>query len=229
VTATLTPPPPPPTSEDAPRRPIVLVAAAVVAVLTVVVVLVFGVVRPPELATFDDPAFDGAMAVATWEDDWCVQVVDGDGARELTCDRDGGELVAWTGDGIEVLRWLHDREELVTLDPATGDAVARRDVSDDPGDESWWVEPDIDTVTVRDGTLEVELDGEVLWRVETRDPYEVTSGWVGPDGDWVVLQDSADRLLLVPADGSAPPAVLAEDVSAYATLVWREAGVTSRG
>lgn len=222
MTAVRTASPSPASGPDGrPRQPLALVAAAVVAAATVAGVLLFGVVHPPELATFDDPGFGGALAVAAWDERWCITVVDRDGARELRCDEEGDDLVAWSDEGIEVLRWLPHGEQRVTFDPATGEEVAREDVSERASDGTWWPEADLGPVAPHDGTLEVRVDGEVVWRVEARDPYEVTAGWVSPDGAWVALQDSAERLLLVPADGSAPPAVAAEDVPAYATLVWR--------
>jgi YD repeat-containing protein len=210
------------------RRPLALVAAGIVATVIVALVLLVGVVRPPPLEPFTDPSFDGAAAVASWERDWCVSVIDADGARtQVRCDQQGGELVGWTDEGIVVRTWVGDREQETTLDPTSGEVVVTVD-RPDAELEGWWPEPDLPSVGARDGRLEVRHDGEVLWSVDADEPYEVTAGWESPDGRWVALQDSAERLLLVPTDGSAPPAVWAEGVEPYATVVWRGA-VTSRG
>jgi hypothetical protein len=208
-----------PRDEDRARHPLALVAAAVVVVLVVGLVLLFGVVRPPVLAPLTDPRFDGAVAFTEWDREACVTVLEADGTREqVWCDEFGGELVAWAEEGLVVRTWPGDREELVTIDPASGEVLGS---VGGHADEGYWREPEVRPGRARDGRLEVRHDGVVLWSTEADDRYEVTAGWLSPDGAWVALQDSAERLLVVPTDGSAPPSVWADDVEPYATLVWR--------
>jgi hypothetical protein len=81
--------------------------------------------------------------------------------------------------------------------------------------------PDFDGARVEGGRLVVRDGGTVLWSVAARGSYEVAAGWTSPDGRWVALQDTADRLLLVPADGSRDPVVWAEDLDPFVPIVWR--------
>jgi hypothetical protein len=230
VTATerLDPPAAPPTDGPS-RRPLLLVAAGLVAVVIVALVLLVGVVRPPTLEPLADPAFDGTVAVASWERDWCLSIIDAGGSRtEVRCDGSGGELLGWPDEGVLVRAWEGDDEYLLTVDPRTGETLDRTRVVLDEEHEAWWLEPDVGPVSPRDGQLVVRYRNEVVWSVEADEPYEVTAGWASPDGRWLILQDSADRLLVVPTDGSAPPAVWAEDVDPWASVAWQGATPSGR-
>jgi hypothetical protein len=210
--------PSPPSTRD-PRW---FLAAALLAVIVVALVLILGVVRPPPLAALDEPSFDGAVAYVAWDREPCLHVLAADGARsEVRCDPQLGELLAWPETGIVLRSWRGDRPQLETVDPQTGTVVDRVDAAEPEGD-GWWPVSDLGPAGPdRDGRLEVRYRGTAVWSVEAHGDYEVTAGWGSPDGRWVALQDSADRLLLVPADGSAAPAVWAEDVEGYSPLVWR--------
>ncbi|MEX0835839.1 MAG: hypothetical protein WD010_07090 [Nitriliruptor sp.] len=108
----------------------------------------------------------------------------------------------------------------MTIDPDSGEVVHRSDA-----DGADFLDPHRghDLAEVRDGgQLEVRVDGQVLWTTDADERYSIHGTWPSPDGAWVALQDSADRLLLVPADGSAEPVVWTEDVDGYATIVWRD-------
>lgn len=208
-----------------PRRSVpLLVAAAILVVVVVGLVLAFGIVRPPALATLADqpePAPPGRLAWTAWSDNGtCIHVLDTDGTiqRELWCERDGAEVVAWTDDGIVVRSWHERGEELTVVDPATGEVVDRRrveHVDDAVPTESVYAER-------RDGRLVVvrDRDRAVVWEVEAPDTYHVRSSAVSPDGGWVAMVDSAERVLVVPSDGSAPPRVWAEDVPSWQWLIW---------
>jgi hypothetical protein len=211
---------PSPAEPEVPRRDARwLVAAAVLATVVVGLVLVFGVVRPPALEALTDPDFDGAVAVVTWDREPCLRVVGPDGGvSEVRCDGELGELVAWTEEGIVLRTWRGAGPELETVDARTGETIARRDDGDDA---SAWPEPDVDAARVEDGRLLVRDGSTELWSVAARGGYEVLAGWTSPDGRWVALQDAADRLLLVPADGSAAPVVWAEDIEGHSPIVWR--------
>jgi hypothetical protein len=223
VTALLSPSPVEP--EDPPRDARWLVAAAVLAAVVVGLVLAFGVVRPPALERLADPDFDGAVAVVTWDREPCLLVVGPDGASsEVRCDDQLGELVAWTDEGIVLQTWHGAGPELETVDASTGETIAREAGDDD----ELWPEQDIEPAWVEDGRLVVRDGSTELWSVAASGGYEVTAGWTSPDGRWVALQDTADRLLLVPADGSRDPVVWAGDLDPYSPIVWR-GGTTSPG
>jgi hypothetical protein len=207
-----------------------LVAAAVLIVGVVVGVLLFGVQRPPSL----DPVTSGqapeppaSLAWSAWSGDRdCIQVVDPSGeAREVTCDRDGFELVAWDEEGLVLLHWTGSGQRLETVDPETGEVVATRTVRDveatferelefgDTALYSRW----------RDGVLTVTEDAPgdpVLWAVEAPEAYRVERGIVAPGGGVIAGVDSAGRLLVFDAAGEVAPRVWHDEVPAWSRLVW---------
>jgi len=219
-----------PTGSEAPtglpRRSLAaLIGAAIALVAIVAFVLAFGVSRPPALTPLAEdptPAPPGRVAWTSWEDgEECLHVASPDGtARALRCSRDGGgEILGWDEDGISLL----DRglaQQLVVVDPVTGEVAERRDIDDEPEPRR----PGSGGIDSRyeDGVLTVRhVDQDVvLWAVETPENYRVDQGATSPDGDWVVLLDGVGRLLLVPADGSASPRVWAETDSSWQVPVW---------
>ncbi len=222
------------TSGTAPTRNVVLlVVAAVLVIAVVVVVLLFGVARPPEVVALVDQPDPSPSAAVVWNDDRndepCLTVASPDGTTtELTCTDEFGEVIAWDDNGVVVRTW-GARDRLQWIDPATGEQQQRDEVDDPTGFETYRTS-DI-TSRARSGTLRVTLDetGEVIWETDAHDGYRVQAGAVSPDGAWVAMVDSADRLLVVPADGSQPPRVWAEDVASWEAPVWegtslREAG-----
>jgi hypothetical protein len=205
-----------------------LLAAAALVVVVVVLVLLFGIAQPPELATVQEtpaPSPEASIAWSQWEDgDTCIHTVDPQGVRtEVGCGYESQELVAWTEDGIVVLVW-GPREAAEIIDPATGEVVGRYDREPDE-----WFEAGGGAVHSRhvDGTLTVTLreSGEVLWQVEAPESYGVNDGVLSPDGRFVVLIDQSERLLLVPADGSAAPRVWAEVEESWIRPVWEGSAV----
>lgn len=220
-----------------PRRSLAaLVAAAIALVVIVALVLLFGVARPPTVTPLADdpaPAPPGGVAWTSWDaGEECLHVATPDGStRELRCSRaGGGEIRGWDEDGITLL----DRgptQELVVIDPATGEVAARRALPSDPepGEDR---EPrplgsgGIDS-RYEDGVLTVRHVDEdvVLWAVEAPENYRVDQGAVSPDGEWVVLLDGVGRLLLVPADGSAAPRLWAETEVSWQVPVWEQTPV----
>jgi hypothetical protein len=199
-----------------------LIGAGVLVLLVVGGVLLFGIVRPPELpslAEVPDPAPTSSVAYLTEQAErTCIRVAQPDGTTVGPwCDRMGGELVGWDEDGLLLRRW--DGVETVRiLDPTTGEVVGR-------APDRAWREP-YDTAVVwterRDGELIVRLDEDdtELWRVESPEPYEIRSSARSADDAWVAMVDSADRLLVVPADGSVGPRVWTTDVSSWNWPVW---------
>lgn len=209
------------------RRPWTLAAAAVLVVAVVGLVLVFGVNRPPQLddlATAPDPAPQGRVAWVTWDDgDECLQVLDPTGeVEDVRCDRDGvgGEVAGWEGDAVVLSSWeVEDQEQLV--DVATGDVTTRpAEGEDDDGFRN----PTAELRTERrDGVLTVEVEGSEVWTTPADEAYDVREAHVSADGTTVLLVDEADRLLIVPADGSAEPRVWTDQMPRYVTLAWEAA------
>lgn len=196
------------------RRTVAIGGSVLLAVVAVVVVLLFGVVAPPPV-----PALTGTdqrlpTAVAALQprgDGTCVVIIARDG------DRTGGHCVdRRAGGGLRVdqqgrlLLRDHARGGLVvtTLDPRTGARVDRRVRDHDaapvprvgPTTPAGATEPSL-VVDETDGRLALTLltadgDERVLARLDTVRGYrlEPTRAW-SPDGGWVLLTDSEDRLL----------------------------------
>jgi hypothetical protein len=204
-----------------------LVAAGVVVLLVVGAVLVFGVARPPSVASLaqrPDPAPSAAVVwLAHAEREACLRIAWPDGRiTEPWCDREGGEVVGWTDDGILLRRW-DGTARIRVHDPVSGEVTGRLDEvrSEDPdGFEAWW--PDVVWTERRDGELVVRLDEDdtELWRVDAPASYDVFGSARSADGAWVAMVDAAGRLLVVPADGSAPPREWASGVARWQPPVW---------
>lgn len=219
-----------PRSSTGPRSLPALVAAAVVIVVVVVLVLLFGVARPPQLATVEEvptPSPEASVAWSQWGDGGsCIHTVDPQGTRsEVGCGYEGQELVAWTDEGIVVLVGV-PRGEAEVIDPDTGQVVDQID-----GEPEEWFGPGGGAIHSRnlDGTLTVTLrdSGVELWQVDAHENYDVNTGVLSPDGRFVVMVDRSERLLLVPADGSAAPRVWAEVDESWIRPVWEGSTLTA--
>jgi hypothetical protein len=216
-----------------------LVAAGLLVVLVVAGVWLFGTNRPPELLALADepaPAPPSAVAWMVWSNrESCVRVARPDGTvDEVWCDREGGELVGWEGDHLLITRWGHrsfDVEEPLVEEGAVQEVrVLEVDATSGEVVDTRWV--DERSITHHGGTgevvsyrqggeLVVEYGRTEVWRVAAAETYTVRDGSVSPDGRALAIVDAADRLLVVPADGSAPPRIWAEDVSVWMAPVWQ--------
>jgi hypothetical protein len=204
-----------------------LVAAGMVVVTTVIVVLVLGVARPPELALLGPSERpERSLAVFAYRDrGQCLDVVTPQGqVREVRCGLDGvGPAIAWDEVGIVVLRYDRLGEVLETLDPVTGEVVARETLADGGpqdligrGGRDGWVSSERDggRLTVRDA------DGRILWIVAAPESYRVEVGALDAATGRRALVDSARRLLLL-EPGAAAPRIWVEDLgTSYAELIW---------
>jgi hypothetical protein len=205
------------------RSLLLLLAAAVLVLLVVGAVLLFGVERPPALASLadePDPAPSAGVAWLAWSGDGsCLSVARPSGeVEQLWCDRSGGEVVGWPEAGTIEVAVYERGEEVRTIDAETGEVLERTSgpLRGDGGDRQVvWTE-------WRDGELTVSLDDDdtVLWRTEAPERYDVRGSARSADGEWVVMVDEAERLLVVPADGSAPPRVWASGVETWEPPVW---------
>lgn len=230
TTETVTAVPDPAGSEQRHRSVALLVAAGALVVVVVALVVLLGVVRPPTLATVAEspqPAPPQSLAWLQWErGESCLHLAAPDGSvHRLWCDRNGGELVGWTATGdLVVQRWDGGRRLLI-IDPHTGRVVDTRRADDVTRGRQLWGR---DVVTsFRDGddlVLEAQ-DGTEVWRVAAPDAYRIHTSVVTADRSWIAMVDSADRLLVVPADGTAEPRIWARDVASWQTLVWEDVRV----
>lgn len=223
---------PPPASPATPPRAVParrwsVIAAALLVVLTVGAVVLWGVERPPDVAPLEPGGALAPEAGIAWTDDGdagtCVHIARPDGStRQLTCEV-RGSVVGWDDRGVLVQEFTADGEDLVIVDPDTGDREV--ETLDEPvargsGDEV--VGRHLD-------------DGDVL-RIEDRrssevqiadlaagPSYDLRWGEYAPDRHGVAVVDTADRLLFIPVDddghGWDEPRVWAEDVEAF-HAVW---------
>lgn len=207
-----------------------LVAAVGLVVLVTVLVLTLGVVRAPSLGLLKATGASAPGSVA-WTQynspDGCMElrVARPDGSVDtLTCQPDLGDVVGWDASGITVVSWGPTGQMLETRDATTGevlDSTAADGVTPVPP-----VTAGIATERV-DGRLVVTLGAtsHVLWDVKASRGYDIRSGVVSPDGDWVAMVDSMNRLILVPSVDSAAPIVWATgvEVSSWVCVVWEDA------
>jgi hypothetical protein len=208
-----------------------LLAAAVLVVAVVGAVMLFGVKRPPALASLRESPDPAPPAAIAWTDsggdDLCIHVARPDGTvTQIRCEPLGGELLGWPDDDRLVLARHDGHTSVADIHPVTGEVL---EVRAEDGDAEPVGPPPSDPVTSYrdDGALVVEHDGTELWRVAAPDGYDVHSSSESPDGTFVVMTDTAERLLVVPADGSRPPRIWADDVQSWTIPVWQgEVGQT---
>lgn len=212
-----------------------LVGAVGLIALVAVLVMVFGVVHPPALPSLKSAGVTPPASVAwtQWDDrDDCsaLLVARPDGSVDrLACEQDIGDAVAWTSAGIISLSWGPSGQALVTWDAATGDVVSREAVSG----EDYYGESGASSVASfhRDGKLIVTLDdgGRELWAIDAQSGYAVRAGATSPDGDWVAMIDSADRLLLLELSGEDGPAVWANGANvSWMAPIWEGTALPGR-
>lgn len=228
-------------------RPALTAAVAAAVVITAVVIIaVLGRATPPELPSIDeqpDPPVRGELVALTsgddsGDDETCVIHVDlvTRSRRTLTCDEERLGDIGWTAHGTVQATAHHDGGlvRVVTVTVASGEVDERildhrtAPLVDDgiatrygPADRSDGVRATIGhdpepTVTVidRDGTVRGEQ------RFEATRHYRLRGiGW-SPNGRWLVVHDSAERLLVLD-DRGQNPRVLIEGVRDAA---WRPRG-----
>lgn len=193
------------------HRRAVLLGAAVLVVTALVAVLVFGLVPYPDLPsimTQPDPPVTARLAVISYDGaSPCLSVVDGEGGqREVGCgSRYGGSGLRWRSDEEVSLFSPSGLGSLLVVDVRTGTTrtVADDTVPDDPGGDRRYGTL---STSAEDGTSHVEVqrpDGtqERLLSLDGPERYGLWQPLWSDDGDWVIVQDSVGRVLVVPADG----------------------------
>jgi hypothetical protein len=207
-----------------------LVVAAGILLVVGALVLAFGIVRAPALDGLTDAQRADLPGGIAWtqfnEREGCTDLMvarpDGE-ARSIACSTTLDEVVGWTDEGLMIVTGWGSGLEI--RDPVTGE------VTSTPFVDSMFWEPEEerdDGVTVErtDGTLVATLpSGTTVWEVEADARYEIGVSSISPDGEWAAMTDSAERLLVVRADGSEPPAVWATGLQNWsrAYLAWEGA------
>jgi hypothetical protein len=213
-----------------PGNPVYLAIAAGIVVLVGGLAVVFGIVRAPALDGLTDAQRADLPGGIAWtqfnEREGCTDLMvarpDGE-ARSIACSTTLDEVVGWTDEGLMIVTGWGSGLEI--RDPVTGE------VTSTPFVDSMFWEPEeerSDDVTAERvaGKLLVTLpSGSPIWEVEADARYEVGIVSISPDGEWAAMTDSAERLLVVRADGSEPPAVWATGLQNWsrAYLTWEGA------
>ncbi len=205
-----------------------LYLAIAIGILVIVggIAVMFGIVRAPEINPLTEAQRAGLPGGIAW-----TQYNDRDGCSDL--------MVAWpNGDthavacaiGISVVGWTDEGLMIVTdwgsgleiRDPSTGQVISTPAVGSmlwDPEEER---SDDVTAERVAGKLLVTLLSGARFWEVEADARYEIGSSSLSPNGEWVAMTDSAERLLVVRSDGSEPPAIWETGIHNWdsADLVW---------
>ena len=226
------------------------VAASGVAIAVGAFVWAFGVAPLPDypsLAARPDPSIPGRIAFLRWgAQPPCLYVVPaagGEPQRVRCADGQGddadwfGGPVGWTREGFVVVQAFGPSgPRAIVLDPETGRTLERIRVEEPlfartlPPDGS--VRADGARLLVRrsDGTATVGIappDGRPIEVTRVSGPPGFAFGealW-SPDGDWILVRDSNQNLLVLPARVDARPRLLAARVSG--PLAWHIPGVAA--
>jgi hypothetical protein len=212
------------------------IAAAAVALAVCVAIWAFGVAPLPDypsLAAAPDPSIPGRVAFVRWGERPCVYVVPARGGpeRRLRCtdDEEDGEdwyggPIAWTRDGrIVVQAFSPSGNRAIVLDPATGSLLERIAVQEPLAERA---PPEAEArddgarlLVNRTGgaaTLGIApraASPRELARVEGPPAYRFGEARWSPDGEWILVRDSNQDLLVVRAREGAALRLLADRVT----------------
>ncbi len=202
------------TSDSAPRpqRDVrLLIAAVVMAAAVVVAVFTLGVERPPELpllqASQDAPPA-ASIAWTSWaENEQCLYVAEPNGTYSAVRCGIEGELVAFNAEvTLELMGYGGGpgrTTNVTTIDRQSGEIVDTR-ATDQVLEYNDWQQAS----WVRDGDeLVVRYNNRDVWRVSSRASYTVFMTRVSPDGEHIVVADSANRIILLTVAGDVPARV----------------------
>ena len=226
------------------RKVITSVVASVVVVGVVVgLVLAFAIIPLPEyplLSDQPDSSIPGTVAFARWEQDGqCISTVPAGGGEEhlVICEDNigfGEFAPGWTAEGLLVVEEFRPSGESFRLiDPDTGDTVERV-----PFEQTQVIREPIRInafAESRDG-LSVEVDGSrgeprlVIYGEGTAErtilsadgPADYWYDWAtwSPDGNWILVNDSEGRVLVISPTGDPNPRILVEDIDSWMAASW---------
>jgi hypothetical protein len=213
------------------------IAAAAVALAVSFAIWVFGVAPLPEypsLAADPDPSIPGRIAFVRWHERPCVYVVParGGSVRRLRCtdeDEGNGEdwfggPIAWTRDGrIVVQAFSPTGNRVLVLDPETGRVLERIAVEQPLAERSpleagarddgarLLVNRSGGAATM--GIAPADASPREIARVSGPPAYTFRDARWSPDGEWILVRDSNQDLLVVRAREGAPLRLLADRVT----------------
>lgn len=181
----------------------------------------------PSLAQTPDPSLHGSIAfLKPHPDDNCIFVVAASGGQpeKAACveGAEGGGTLEWLEDGRIQLTGYGNAQEpdkwRVFVDVETGDveSVPKDQIPEQPDDPMESPGPNGEKVASEGGhgTLKVTLtteDGKrTLLSVGAPDTYAWSLPAWSPDGEWFVVKDDLDRLLLVTTSDPSQTRVLVE-------------------
>jgi hypothetical protein len=236
----LSPPPPQEGRRSRGSRFRLSVAGAVVVGLLVVAFVVQALVdfgktaEFPSLAAQPDPSLEGAVAYLDWNYPNCVRVVAAAGAPTKTLGREGSSLT-WLEDGrLQILGTQGEDPapawgRVVDIGTEESEELSASELPaqiPQPSDPTVGPNGERVVVTNDGGAVEVVLDdgsgSRVLMTADGGSQYQVgMQGW-SPDGAWVLLTDSAARLLLVTVQEPSTTWVLAEEFQDQAVITGQD-------
>lgn len=202
-----------------------LLGAGGVAVVVLAVVLIFGLSFAPEFPNLyedDGPTIAGTVVYVEYGHDDCVHVLDvaSGKSEEIYCDHSLW-LEGWGQDGNVRIHADNGREgRLLVLDPATGGVLRSGDFAPDersPSDLPVSGHVAGMRASSRDGHAKLmyrQGDSEItLIDVKGSRDYSFWDYGLTADEEFAWVCDSEDRLLVVAADGSSGPWVVAEGIT----------------
>jgi hypothetical protein len=225
------------------------IAALATAVAVAAAVWAFGVAPLPDypsLVEHPDPSIPGRVAFVRWGPRACVYVVPASGGepRRLRCSEEGGEgldsdwfggPIGWTREGwVVVQAFGPSGPRTIVLDPGTGRVLERIEVDEPLAERS---PPEVSAradgarllVNRADGAATlgvapVAASPREVARVSGPPAYAFRDARWSPDGEWILVRDSNQDLLVVRAREGAPLRLLADRVSG--PFAWHVPGLS---
>jgi hypothetical protein len=215
-----------------------MVGAALVVALVSAAIWIAGIAPLPDFESLEarpDPSIPGQVAFVRWGSGPCVFVVPASGGatRRVLCSSEDGDEpgeaawlggpITWTTEGsIAVQAYAPEGNQVVVVDPRSG-RVIERIVSAEP----LVAQPEPDARRADGARLLVNRSGRAatlgiappaaspveVARVPGPPGYAFWGAIWSPDGEWILVRDSNENLLVVAAREGARPRLLAERVS----------------